>query len=116
MQDFLKTDALFFLSEYQKIIDRGIITFFPETEVKVINLSPLTICDGGHYCRAKLEALKDSIVTMPGLFIIYISFYFGEIFFFKINKQYKVNYFHRLRKIYFPQEMVFLYQSQEKFS
>lgn len=69
MQDFLKTDALFFLSQYQKIIDRGLITFFPETEVKVINLTPLTVCDAEHSCRAKLDALKNTIVTMPGLFL-----------------------------------------------
>ena len=77
MQDFLKTDALFFLSQYQKIIDRGLITFFPETEVKVINLTPLTVCDAEHCCRAKLDALKNTIVTMPGLFFISISHYFN---------------------------------------
>ena len=75
MQDFLKTDALFFLSQHQKIIDRGLITFFPETEVKVINLTPLTICDAEHYCRAKLDALKDSIVTMPGYFSLAFHFF-----------------------------------------
>jgi hypothetical protein len=88
MQDFLKTDALFFLNEYDKISNRDLITFFPEAEVKVIHSTPLRICDGEYFCRAKLDALKDSIVIMPGFFFfLFVLKFFQNLFFFKKKKR-----------------------------